>query len=33
MADGHHFEKKIEKSQYLNNGLTDQHEIFHNDAH
>jgi len=32
MTDGRHFEK-IEKLQYLSNGLTDQEEILHNDAH
>jgi len=32
MADSCCFEKKIEKSTYLRNGLTDRHDILHNDA-
>jgi len=32
MADGCHI-GKIEKSPYLNNGLSDCHEIWHDDAH
>jgi len=32
MVDGHHFEKKTEKSLYISNGLTDQQKILHNDA-
>jgi len=31
MADGSQFEK-YEKSQCLGNGLTDRHEIWHDDA-
>jgi len=27
MADSHHFDKKIEKSPYVSNSLTDHHEI------
>ena len=29
----HHFQKKIEKSPYLSNGLTDLYEIWHSDAY
>jgi len=29
MADGRHFGKKIEKSPYFGNGLTDRREIWH----
>jgi len=33
MADGSRFEKKIKKSPYLSNGLTDRHELSHDEAH
>jgi len=32
MANGCHFENKIEKSPYLGNGLTDHYEIRQSDA-
>ena len=31
MADGRHL-GKVEKSPYLRNGLTDRHEIWHDDS-
>jgi len=33
MANGCHFGKKIEKSSYISNGLTDRHEIWYDVAH